>query len=163
MSFDPFTAAFDLGKIAIEKLWPDPTKRAEEMRKLEELRQTGDLAQLNAHVKLMLGQLEVNKAEAQHKSLFVAGWRPGIGWIGAISLALAYIPKSIVLTFIWTWQCAAILNVPEVDPANVALPEFPDLGIMDVIGLLGSMLGIGVMRSYERTKGVETNILGKQP
>lgn len=161
MNFDPLTAAFDLGKMAIEKIWPDPTKRAEEMRKLEELRQNGNLAELNAHVQLMLGQLEVNKAEAQHKSLFVAGWRPGIGWIGAISLALAYIPKSVVLTTIWTWQCVLLLK-GATDPSKIVLPIFPDLGIMDIIGLLGSMLGIGAMRSYERTKGVETNSMGKQ-
>ena len=73
MSFDPLTAAFDLGKMAIKRIWRDPTEQAEEMRKLEELHQQGDLAALNAHVQLMLGQLEVNKAEAQHKSLFEIG------------------------------------------------------------------------------------------
>ena len=61
MSFDPLSAAFDLGKTAIEKIWPDPRKRAAELRKLEELRQNGDLAHLNAHVQLMVGQLEVNR------------------------------------------------------------------------------------------------------
>lgn len=159
MNFDPLTAAFDLGKIAIEKIWPDPTKRAEELRKLEELKQNGDLAQLNAHVQLMASQLEVNQVEAQHKSLFVAGWRPSIGWVGAIALALAYIPKAIVLTTIWTWQCILLLQ-GSIDPGAAVLPVFPNLGITDVIGLLGSMLGISAMRTYERNKGVETNKLG---
>ena len=51
MSFDPISAAFDLGKVAIERIWPDPIRRAEEIRKLEELRQQGDLAQLKTAIK----------------------------------------------------------------------------------------------------------------
>lgn len=165
MSFDPFTAAIELGKTAVDRLWPDPVKRAEEMRKLEELRQNGNLAELNARVQLLLGQLEITKEEAKHKSLFVAGWRPAVGWVGATSLALAYIPKAIVLTAIWTYQCILLLKaLPEVvtakEVANLVLPAFPDLGIMDILGLLGSMLGIGAMRSYDKKNKTETNALG---
>ena len=91
MSFDPLSALFDLGKTAIDKIWPDPVKRAEELRKLEELKQSGDLARLNAEVNLMLGQIDVNKAQAQHPSVFVAGARPAVMWIGAFGLAYAAI------------------------------------------------------------------------
>ena len=86
MAIDPITSIFELGKTAIEKIWPDANKRAEEMRKLEEMRQSGDLARLELHVQLMLAQLEVNKAEAEHPKVFVAGWRPFIGWTGGFSL-----------------------------------------------------------------------------
>lgn len=41
MSFDPLSALFDLGKSAINKIWPDPIKRAEELRKLEKMKQSG--------------------------------------------------------------------------------------------------------------------------
>ena len=64
MSLDPLTAAFEVGKLAIEKIWPDETKRAEQLFKLDKLRQEGDLEHLNSQVKLLLGQIEVNKAEA---------------------------------------------------------------------------------------------------
>ena len=159
MGFDPLSALFEAGKMAIERIWPDPSKRAEELRKLEELRQSGDLAQLDAHVKLMLGQIEVNKAEAQHKSLFVAGWRPSIGWVGAIALALAYIPKSIVLTAMWTYQCYLMLHGYDASTNLTVptLPAFPDLGMTDVIALLGSMLGIGALRSIDKSKGTQTD------
>lgn len=161
-SFDPLTAAFDAGKLLIEKIWPDPVAQSEQLRKLEELHQKGDLAELNAHVTLLMGQVEINKAEAQHKSLFVAGWRPAIGWVGAVSLAMAYIPKAIVMTAMWTYQCYAIIHsTPSADISFLEVPPFPDLGVMDVIGLLGSMLGIAGMRSYDKTKGVATHALGK--
>ena len=65
MNFDPLSAAFELGKTAIEKIWPDPTKRAEEVRKLEELRQSGDIEMMNAQIKLLLGQIEINKLDAK--------------------------------------------------------------------------------------------------
>lgn len=162
MSFDPISAAFDIGKTAIERIWPDPIRRAEEIRKLEELRQNGDLAQLNAHVQLMLGQLEVNKAEAQHKSIFVAGWRPAVGWVGAISLCAMYIPKALVMTAFWVYQSYLVLN-PTEGVVIPELPEFPDLGTGDIIGLLMSILGVGAMRSFDKMKGTQTDsISGKK-
>lgn len=164
MSFDPVSAAFDVGKTVIEKIWPDPTKQQEELRKLEELRQNGDIVQLNAHVQVMLGQMEVNKVEAAHGSIFVAGWRPAVGWTCAISLALAFIPKALVITALWASQSYMMLDqcvVPACDIATFALPPFPDLGTTDLLGLLGGMLGIGAMRSLDKIKGVSTGSVGK--
>lgn len=154
MSFDPLSAAFELGKVAIEKIWPDPTKRAEELRKLEGIRQKGDLALLNAHVQLMLGQIEINKEEAKHKSLFVAGWRPFIGWVGGLALAYKYIVYEFV---VWGWSIAeASAKIPD----GVQAPPTPDaMGLMPVI--MG-MLGIGAMRSYDKSKGTQTDSLGNQ-
>ncbi len=155
MSIDPFSIAFDLGKVAIEKIWPDPTKRSEQMRLLEELRQKGDLAQLNAHVQLMLGQIENNKIDAKSTSSFQRNWRPAIGWVGALSLALMYIPKAIVMTVIWTWQCIVIMQ-QNTNIYQIQIPAFPDLGVSDIIGLLMSMLGVAAMRSYDKKNGTDT-------
>lgn len=155
MTFDPLSAAFDLGRVAIEKIWPDPSKRSEQMRELEKLRQDGDLQKLSLHVQLMLGQLEVNKLDAQSANFFQSGWRPSIGWVGSISLALMYIPKAIMMTVIWSWQCIAIMQ----DATNiyqVQLPAFPDLGVSDIIGLLMSMLGVAAMRSYDKKNSTDT-------
>lgn len=149
MSFDPMTAILDLGKSTIDKIWPDPIKRAEELRKLEELRQAGDIAQLNAHVKLMLGQLEVNKAEAQHKSIFIAGWRPLIGWVGGFSLAYAGLIYP-MLTWVW-----AYLEATGKIPAGMESPPYIETGILGTI--VTGMLGIGSMRSYDKSKGTQTD------
>lgn len=153
MSFDPLSAAFDLGKVAIEKIWPDPTKRSEEMRKLEELRQTGDLAQLNAHVQLMLAQLDVNKAEAQHKSIFVAGWRPWIGWVGGSSLAYAGVIYPLLT---WAW---AILQAKGIIPPDIPNPPYVESATLTAV--VTAMLGVGGMRSYDKTKGTHTDSISQ--
>lgn len=132
MGIDPLTSVFELGKSVIERIWPDANKRAEEMRKLEELKQGGELAKLDAHVKLLVGQMEVNKTEAAHKSLFVAGWRPFIGWM--CGLGLGY--NVILSPFMDIW-----LDVPKVDTSAL----YP---------VLLGMLGIGGMRTVEKIKGV---------
>ncbi len=151
MAFDPLSALFELGKNAIDKIWPDPIKRAEELRKLEELRQAGDLAVLDAHVKLMLGQLKINEAEANHKSVFVAGWRPWIGWVGGMALTYQFVLYPLLL---WIW---AILEVKDLVPAGVTPPPVLDTGALSA--LVASMLGVGAMRSHDKKHGVETNTL----
>ncbi|WP_456403228.1 3TM-type holin [Hydrogenimonas sp.] len=102
---------------------------------------------------LKLGQIRINEAEAKSKFLFVAGWRPAIGWVAAVSLALMYIPKAIVMTWIWTKQCLYVMD-QATDITAVQIPPFPELGAMDIIGLVGSLLGLGLMRSFEKYKGV---------
>jgi len=82
---------------------------------------------------LLKGQLEVNKIEAAHKSLFVAGWRPAIGWVCGIALLYSTILSPIL--DIW-------FTVPVV---NTSLLQTVLMG----------MLGLGAMRSYEKTKGVQ--------
>lgn len=151
MAFDPMTAILDLGKSAIDKIWPDPIKRAEELRKLEELKQNGDIAQLNAHVQLMLGQLNVNKIEAQHKSLFVAGWRPWIGWVGGFSLAYAGLVYPLL-----TWLLVYLEATGRI-PAGMDAPPYIETGILGTI--VTGMLGIGSMRSFDKSKGTQTDAI----
>ena len=146
MSLDPLTAAFDLGKIAIEKIWPDPVKRAQEVLKLETLKQTGDIETLNARVKLMLGQISINLKEAEHKSLFVAGWRPAVGWMCCIVMAFNY------------------LGVYALEYAAMYLDFIPPvrMDMSDLWPVLVGMLGIcSAARSFDKRNGVQTDRLGK--
>ena len=145
MSLDPLTAAFDLGKIAIEKIWPDPVKRAQEVLKLETLKQTGDIETLNARVKLMLGQISINLKEAEHKSLFVAGWRPAVGWMCVSVMAFNYLG-------VYLMEYLAIYY-------EIATPVRMDMSELWPV-LLG-MLGVGSMRSFDKRNGVQTDRLGK--
>ena len=82
---------------------------------------------------LAKGQLEVNKTEAAHKSLFVAGWRPAIGWI--CGMALLY--STILAPVLGIW-----FTVPPVDSALLT-------------SVLMGMLGLGAMRTVEKSKGVQ--------
>lgn len=149
MSFDPLSAALSLGKTVIEKIWPDPTKRAQELLKLEELHQKGDIAELNAHVQLMLGQLEVNKVEAAHSSIFVAGWRPFVGWVGGFSLAYAGIIHPLLGWVFLTLQGLGYI------PETLTTPPFVESGLLGTI--VAGMLGIGGMRSYDKKSNNQTD------
>ena len=144
MSFDPLSALFDLGKSAIDKIWPDPIKRAEEVRKLEEMKQRGDLAELNAQVKLLTGQLEINKVEAASNNVFVSGWRPFVGWVCGLGLAYASIIEPLM-------RFIAKLN----DYTGT----FPVIDTSITMQVLLGMLGLGVMRTREKEKGVHKDSL----
>ena len=144
MSFDPLSALCDLGKTAIDKIWPDPIKRAEELRKLEEMKQRGDLEELNAQVKLLTGQMEVNKIEAAHKSIFVSGWRPGVGWVCALGLLYASFVEPL-MRFI-----ATMLDYTG---------TFPVIDTSITMQVLLGMLGLGMMRTREKEKGVHKDSL----
>lgn len=132
MALDPISAALELGTSVINKIWPDPVKQAEEQRKLQELAQKGSLEELNAEVKLLISQVDLNKVEAAHKSIFVAGWRPFVGWVCGFGLLY----NVILAPFLDIW-----LTVPEVKT-----------GLLYPV-LLG-MLGLGGMRSFEKVKRV---------
>ena len=84
-------------------------------------------------------QIQVNKVEAAHKSLFVAGWRPALGWILSFALAYHYILQPII---VFALSLAGV---------KYNLPEFDMSSLMTI--LLG-MLGLGGMRTYEKINKV---------
>lgn len=93
-----------------------------------------------------LAQIEVNKVEAASASVFVAGWRPAIGWIGAAALAYQFLAYPMAL---WGWT---YLQGTGWIPRELAPPPVLDADQLWVI--LSGILGIAGMRSYEKTKGV---------
>ena len=93
MSFDPVTAGLDiLGKV-IDRVLPDKAAADKAKAELLVMQTRGDLDQL-------MGQLEINKVEAAHSSIFVAGWRPASGWICNIGLLYTFLLQPIL-----TWAC----------------------------------------------------------
>lgn len=96
------------------------------------------LAEKQAH-EANMAQVDVNKTEAQHRSIWVAGWRPACGWICATALGWHFILQPIVLF------AAAIFNV------TLPIPAF-DMG--SLMTVLMGMLGLGGLRSFEKSKGV---------
>ena len=94
---------------------------------------------------LMLAQIGVNQTEAQHTNIFVAGWRPFVGWTSAVALGYVFIVRPLL---------EQIFGAP-----------MPDLEIIELIALLSAMLGIGGMRTAEKFRGVAASIDGtvRQP
>lgn len=103
------------------------------------------LAEKHAHTEI-IAQMEVNKVEAAHKSLFVAGWRPWIGWVCGIAFAMNFVVIPI-FNFV-----AAVYGITE--PATGMVIIVPPLDMAMMMPVLMGMLGLGVYRTYEKTKGV---------
>ena len=96
--------------------------------------------QLTTHLaKIDLAQLDINKAEASHRSIFVAGWRPFIGWTCGVALAWAYVMTPI-LNFILA-QTGHLMELPAMDMSQM-------------MPVLMGMLGLGGLRTFEKFKKV---------
>jgi len=88
----------------------------------------------------LLAQLEINKAEAASGSIFKGGWRPAVGWTCAIAFLYHFILKDLII-----FGCAI---------AGVVLPDLPEFDMGTLLTVLGGMLGIGGLRTYEKQKGL---------
>lgn len=95
---------------------------------------------------LIKGQQDINRAEAQHATIFVAGWRPAIGWVGVVALAYQFIAYPLML---WAW---AWLQAQGWVPKSMQPPPLLDVEALMV--LLTGILGIASARTFEKVKGV---------
>ena len=93
-----------------------------------------------------IAQIEVNKEEAKSSSLFVSGWRPAVGWIGAAALAYQFLLYPI-LGWAWKW-----LQAMGYVPSEMSPPPLLDAEQLWV--MLSGILGIAGMRTFEKQKGV---------
>jgi hypothetical protein len=118
----------------ISEAIPDKDKRNELNYKLQEL---ADKADERLHQEL-IAQTEINKVEAAHASVFVAGWRPFIGWTSGAGLAY-----SVVLAPFIEFIARAYGYTQEMPMPNEAI----------LMTLVTSMLGVGAMRSFDKLKG----------
>lgn len=133
MALDPFTAGFDLIKTGLDKFFPDAD--LELKGKLE-----AAASEINNSYQLQLSQLEINKVEAGSTSLFVAGWRPAIGWVCGVSLLYAALVEPIarfIATVLFTYT-----------------GMFPIINTELTLQILLGLLGLAGMRSYEKSKGI---------
>ena len=105
-----------------------------------ELTRIQDQAQARLDAQIQ-AQIEVNKVEAQSDSVFVAGWRPAIGWVGAAALAYSFI----LGPFLGIWF------------------KVPDLQYDSLLQIVLAMLGVSGMKTYERVKGVSPYTNKTQP
>jgi len=123
----------------ISRVWPDPADAARAAQAMAELEQAGEFKRIDSALQELQMQVDVNKIEAQNPSVFVSGWRPSVGWICSLALFWHFIGRPFA-----TW----ILLLNDIK-ADIPVVEMSDLWI-----ILGGLLGIGGMRSYERVHGV---------
>jgi len=123
---------FEIGAKIIDKFFPDTAEADKKKAELMLLVQQGEL-------QVSLEQIKTNQTEAQHASIFVAGWRPFIGWTCGIGLCWNFLGHPMA-----TWV------------AEIYHPEFtpPALLSDNLMELTLAMLGMAGLRSWEKFKGV---------
>ena len=89
---------------------------------------------------LALAQIKVNAAEAASGSLFKGGWRPCIGWICGIAFGYHFVLQPVIIFVV------ALIGIE--------IPELPEFDMGTLLTVLGGMLGIGGLRTYEKQKGL---------
>lgn len=125
----------------VNKLIPDPAQQAQFQLQLLQLQQNAEFKELDNQLALAQTQTNTNQAEAGNASLFVAGWRPFIGWICGGGLA-------------WNFAGVPLLNAIMIiigHPVNI-----PEADLSEMMPLLIGMLGLGSMRTYEKVNGVNS-------
>lgn len=122
----------DLANGVINRIWPDASEA-------EKGKLTIALAQLNAELETAKGQTAVNAVEASNSSVWVAGWRPGLGWICVAALGYQFILYPLLLWLVVVW--------PDLHPPQPVVSEM-------LWELMFGILGLSSLRTYEKTKGV---------
>ena len=87
---------------------------------------------------LALAQIEVNKAEASSGSFFKGGWRPLVGWTCGIAFAYHFVIQPLLI-FIFSY-------------IGIEPPDLPEFQMNTLLTVLGGLLGIGGLRTYEKQK-----------
>ena len=128
----------------IDQLYTTEEERNEAKYKLLQLEHEGKLA-----------QIAVNKIEAAHASVFVAGWRPGAGWVCVLSLFYALLCLPVLETVVFFLSQFLYL------PVDLSVFPRPDLGT--TITLLLGMLGLSATRAREKEKHVARESLKNTP
>lgn len=123
-------SVLNIGAKILDRVIPDKAEREKAQAELVKMQLNGELQQL-------AGQLDINKTEAQHQSVFVAGWRPFIGWVCGVALCYQFVLRPVI-----TWA------VPSLGYTVAEMPGLDD----NLWELMFGMLGLGGLRSYEKIK-----------
>ena len=122
----------------LDKIIPDPVARDAARAKLVEMENARELAFFQGEITLAEEQIKTNAVEAQNPSLFVSGWRPGVGWISVLGLFYSFLGQPLLAwgSAIWSF------------------PAPPALDLTNLMTLLVGMLGMGAYRTAEKLNGV---------
>jgi hypothetical protein len=149
MAFDlaPYSGAIsstaDFLSGLMKRVFPEKMSELDAAKMQQEL----TMALVRGEFEPVMAQLKVNEAEARHESVFVAGWRPFVGWVCGAAFAYAFVLQPMLL-FGFT-------------VAKWEAPPLPALDMGPLMAVLGGILGIGGMRSYEKVKGATEVKVGK--
>ena len=87
-----------------------------------------------------LAQIQVNREEASSGSLFKGGWRPFVGWVCGVAFCYHFILQPVIIFIVAL--------------TGADIPDLPKFDMGTLLTVLGGMLGIGGLRTYEKQKGL---------
>ena len=119
-----------VGKIA-DKVWPDPAAKVQAQTELLKMQQAGELAVLEKLAASDAAQTEINKIEAASDDKFKSYWRPALGWVCVAGFSYQLLARPFLIG---------------------AGYDYPDLDMETLAALTFGMLGLGAMRTIEKTK-----------
>jgi len=129
-SLNPFAGIAEGVMNGLDDLFTSDEEKAAARFRMEEMLQKPHILQAMTNIE-----------EAKHRSVWVAGWRPAIGWVAAIGLAYQFL----ILPF------AGLIN------SFLTIPvELPAIQAAELMTLTLSLLGLGSLRTYEKLKGLTT-------
>ena len=123
----------------IAGFFPNPEEKAKALQQLETLRLQGAFKEQEGQIQLAIQQAITNSEEAKSQSLFVAGWRPGVGWTCGLALAYSYVVQPLLI-FVFAATGHPVKGLPTLD-------------LSQLMPILVGMLGLGYMRTQEKLKG----------
>lgn len=121
-------------------------KVADDLITSDEERARVEIDAYKAETDRLTGQTEVNKVEAASTSLFVAGWRPAVGWVGVLAMLYQFVLYPFL---VWGWS---LMQAAHWISLGLVVPPMLDTDALWVI--LTGILGIGGMRSLDKINGV---------
>ncbi|HTQ73573.1 MAG TPA: 3TM-type holin [Burkholderiales bacterium] len=129
----------------LDKLLTSDDERLEKRLEIVKAEREFRLAAMQVLGKSDEKQADTNIEEIRSGSLFMAGWRPAIGWIGVFALGYQFVLYPFLL-----W-----LHLTETPPPPL------DAGVL--FSMVTGMLGIGAMRSFDKMRETDTQIIGRAP
>lgn len=139
----------ETAKILVERLVPDPAAREEAERLMEATMMEREARIAEAVAAQNKAQIDVNLAEAQGNDRFSSRWRPAMGWVCVAGFLYNFVMAPVI-----TWITVIIGAM-----VGASIPIPPTLSTETMLPVLLGMLGIGGMRTYERTAGVAPTTL----
>lgn len=121
---------------------PDPKAKAEALAKAQEAAQEHEEKIITAFLASDQAQAAVNAKEAENPNLFIAGWRPAVGWVCASAFAWVYVLQPVITFILAAFQHPVML---------------PTLDFSQMSTVLMGMLGLSGMRTYEKSQGAQGN------
>jgi hypothetical protein len=125
----------------MDRIFPDKTAITEDALSLKKAQLLATLKVVLAQDSLLQGQLNVDTEEAKSASIWVAGWRPFIGWVCGVIFAWTYLIQPMIIFF----YTMVLGHQP---------PVLPTFSTADIMNVTFGMLGLGGMRSWEKQQNV---------